>query len=51
MGKQKPTPEQRRLQAEILEKTEVKLIENSVKLKDKTRSRARKKKALKTKAA
>jgi len=51
MGKQKPTPEQRRVQAEILEKTAVQLIEKAVKLKDKTRSRTRKKKVLKTKAA
>ena len=51
MGKQKLTAEQKRQQAEILEKTAVKLMVKAVKLKDKSHSRTRKKKTLKTKAA
>ena len=51
MKKPKLNPQEKRLQAEVLEKTAIKLIEKSVELKSGKRSRTSKKKKLKTKAA
>jgi hypothetical protein len=51
MKKPKLNPKEKRLQAEVLEKTAIKLIEKSVELKGGDRSRKSKKKKLKTKAA